>query len=73
MSDTQGSMMRVTDVVSLCLGDFVEVHLKDGQLIYCGEVDVVDFQHGFLWIRHGALKERKLLDASEYEIWWRPI
>lgn len=73
MSDTQESMKRVTDVVSLCLGDFVQARLKDGQLIYYGEVESVDFRHGFLWIRHSALKERKLLDASEYEIWWRPI
>lgn len=73
MSDAQESMKRVTDVVSLCLGDFVQARLQDGRTIYDGEVESVDFQHGFLWIRHGALKERKLLDVSEYEMWWRPI
>lgn len=73
MSDTPEPMKRITDVVSLCLGDFVQARLQGGQTIYYGEVESVDFRHGFLWIRHGALKERKLLDASEYEIWWRPI
>jgi hypothetical protein len=73
MADTQGPMKRVTDVVPLCLGNLVEVLLKEGQHIYYSKVKFIDFRHGFLWIRHGALTERSLLDVSECEIWWRPF
>jgi hypothetical protein len=48
MADTQGPMKRVTDAVPLCLGNLVEVLLKEGQRIYYSEVKFIDFRHGFL-------------------------
>jgi hypothetical protein len=55
-------------LTSLHTGDVVEVHHRNGQLIYHGEVETVDLSQRVLWILHGALKERKLIDASEYQV-----
>lgn len=57
-----------TSLTSLHTGDPVEVHHRNGQLIYHGEVETVDPSQRVLWILHGALKERKLIDASEHRI-----
>lgn len=42
----------------------MEVYHRDEQLVYHGEVETVDATQGMLWILHGALKERKPIDAS---------
>lgn len=67
---TAANPMRValTELTSLRTGDIVEATPLGGRLTYHGEVDTVVPAHGVLWILHGALKERKLLDASEYQI-----
>ena len=61
-----------TDLTSLRTGDVVEVYQRHGRLCYYGEIDTVDPTHGVLWLLHGALKERKLIEASEYQIYRRP-
>jgi len=55
------------DLRFLRSGDIVDVHQLDGRWTYHGEIDTVDPSRRGLWILHGALKERKLLEASEYQ------
>ncbi|MHC5560820.1 hypothetical protein [Kocuria sp. U4B] len=57
-----------TDLADLRAGDAVEAHQLHGPRIYRGEVETTAPAQGILWIRHGALQERKLLDAAEYHI-----
>jgi hypothetical protein len=65
-----------TSSISLeCLrtGDAVIAHQLNGSLIYRGEIDLVVPHAKLLWIKHGTLKERKLLDASEYLLVKEPL
>lgn len=57
-----------TSVADLRAGDMVQAQHLHGPQTYRGEVDAVLPEMGLLWIRHGALQTRKLLEASEYRI-----
>lgn len=57
-----------TSLTTLHTRDTLEAYQHDGQLSYHGEGDTVDPSHGVLWILHGALRERKLIDATEHQI-----
>ncbi len=59
---------KVTALDHLRIGDLVEARQLRGSSLYRGEVDIVVPEQGILWILHGSLKERILLDASEYEL-----
>jgi len=60
-------------MTDLRVGDMVQAQPLDGSQAYRGEIDAVLSKMGLLWIRHGALGERKLLDASEYRICRWPV
>jgi hypothetical protein len=68
MSTPAKDTTTVTDLTQLCIGEMVEAHQLSGPLLYQGAVELVVPQQGVLWIRYGALKERKLLDISEYQL-----
>jgi len=62
------SATTVHDLSHLHPGAIVQARLPGTLLVYDGEVETVVSQHGYLWIRHGALKERKLITACDYDI-----
>jgi hypothetical protein len=68
MSRSTKTTSAEIDLRSLRPGDTVDVHQLDGRWTYHGEIDTVDCSHKVLWILHGALRERKLLAASEHQI-----
>lgn len=68
MSTPEKTTTMQSDLTCLRSGDKVEVRQLGGPGILLGEVDIAVPQQGFLWIRHGRLKERKLLLASEHDI-----
>ena len=68
MSTSAEETATQIDLTCLRSGDRMEVRQLDGPRVYLGEVDLAVPQQDILWIRHGRLKERKLLLASEHEI-----
>lgn len=56
------------DIAYLRTGDIVEVRQPGTLMVYQGAVDLIVPQQGLIWIRYGPLQERKLIDASEYQI-----
>lgn len=59
---------KVTTLDHLRIGDLVEARQLRGSSVYRGEVDIVVPEQGLLWILHGSLRTRILLEASEYEL-----
>jgi hypothetical protein len=72
MPNTVMQWTRVHDLTHLRPGDLLQVRLQGTLLVYQGEVETVVPQQGVLWIRHGALHERKLIAASEYHLFTSP-
>jgi len=61
------------DLTQLQAGDVIEVRQPNTLLLYQGVVDHVFPEQGVLWIRCGPLQERKLLDASEFQLCRHPV
>jgi hypothetical protein len=68
MPKTLMQWTKVHDLSHLSPGDVLQVRRKGTLVDYQGEVETVVPQQGILWIRHGALHERKLITASEYDL-----
>lgn len=71
MPETLAERTKVHDLSHLRPGDIVQVRLPGTRVIYEGEVEIVVPQHGILWMRHGALHERRLINTDEYDIFTR--
>ena len=72
MSTSTEDTTPTTSLTQLRPGDVIEARKAGSLLVYQGEVDHIAPQRGVLWIRYGPFNERKLLDASEYQIYQRP-
>lgn len=58
-------------------GDVIEARhwlqgIYRGTVAYCGTVESIAPHLGVLWLRQGPLRERKLVDTIEYELWKLP-
>ena len=60
---------RIDDLTRLRKGHWIQAWLGR-ELRYVGVVDLLAPDLGMVWIREGNLGERKLLDASEYTLYW---
>ncbi len=56
------------DLTTVDPGDRVEARELHSSTSITGDVELVVPQQGILWIRHGALRERKLLDVGTYQV-----
>lgn len=63
-----GTGVRVHHVSELRAGDVVEIRMWE--TVHCrGEVDALCPQLGVVWVLDGPLRNRMMVQASEYTVW----